>query len=103
MLGIDKARNRNAAELLLIEMEDISEDCWCAGWMDGLEFSLWKILESGERHYGHSTVNETQIERLRYLSSEAGGWWYWNGAAEPLARETFIPLGAWKEMYLSKT
>ena len=26
-------------------MEWLSEECWCAGWYDGIEFALWDALE----------------------------------------------------------
>ena len=40
------------ARLLYKKMSDISEDCWCAGWMMGNEYALWKILRGDRHDYG---------------------------------------------------
>lgn len=75
-------------------MSDISEHCWCAGWMDGLEFRLWELVEGDpDRRYGESQVTERDIEDLRAISQELGGWMKWDDG------EQFVPLDQWLEEY----
>ena len=65
-----------AAQGLLALMCGISEDCYCAGWMMGLEDALWNV-QPGTR-YGQGTITERQTTLLRLLAEEAGGWWRWS-------------------------
>jgi hypothetical protein len=60
-------------------MSDISEQCYCAVWMDGNEYVLWEMVANPEasRRYGQDVVDDEDIEALRKLSSEAGGWILW--------------------------
>lgn len=44
----ERSPNPAAATLLARLMSDISEDCWCAGWMSGTEFALWKAVQTGD-------------------------------------------------------
>jgi hypothetical protein len=46
--ALEKSKDRNAALVLVRLMSDLSEEHYCAGWMGGLEFSLWRIVEGGE-------------------------------------------------------
>lgn len=64
-----------AALGLLALMTGISEEFWCAGWMMGLEYSLWRV-EAGTR-YGQGGISERQATLLRLLSEECDGWWMW--------------------------
>lgn len=65
-----------AALGLLGLMKGISEEFWCAGWMSGMEYDLWRA-EAGKR-WGQGSLTERQATLLRLLSEECGGWWYWN-------------------------
>lgn len=56
-------------------MSGISEECWCAGWLNGNEAALWPPRAM---RYGQGEVTERQAMLLRLLSEEAGGWWGWN-------------------------
>ena len=76
-------------------MSDISEDCWCAGWMDDLEYRLWKMCVGGSREYGQDRVSEAQIQLLRELSKRCGGWIIFHDITE----ETFVSLREWEELY----
>ena len=90
------AVDRDAARLLLTLMEDISETHWAAGWMSGLEFSLWGIV-TGDRgsDFGMFEVETREIEELRRLSSKAGGWFRYDDEIG----ETFVPIADWLERY----
>lgn len=103
MKNLDSAlsgSNTDAAELLeyrkreLYElMSDISEDCYCAGWMHGNEFRLWQAITDpkDDRRYGQSDIEEWQVNRLRELSEQTGGWWVWEED-----NRAFISLDEWR-------
>lgn len=94
---VGRVRRKPAWKQLAELMSDISEQCWCAGWMMGTEFALWEVLTSPHRgrHLGKGEVTLDQLVKLRALSEEAGGWIYWNDETE----ETFIPMDEWMKQY----
>jgi hypothetical protein len=61
-----------AALGLLGLMSGISEEYWCAGWLNGLEFDLWNAQANGR--YGQGAITERQAKLLRLLSEECEGW-----------------------------
>lgn len=81
------AADEGAALGLLGLMTGISEEFWCAGWMDGLEFSLWNAPPG--MSYGTGTITERQSQLLKLLSEECDGWWHWNDGAK------FIRMADW--------
>lgn len=83
-----------AARALVHEMRELSEEHYCAGWMCGLEFSLWAMLQDGARDYGSGEVTERDVEHLRALSQKAGGWWRWSDAGE-----VFVATAEWERIY----
>lgn len=87
-----------AARALIIVMEDISERCWKAGWMDGLEESLWTIMmhqRPDPSGYGMCSWSEINLDLLCGLSDAAGGWvvWHEKGGA------TFVSFEEWARMH----
>ena len=93
-----------AALALLELMEDISEEGWCAGWMDGLEESLWWIAHGGDPMYGRCLVSEERVTALRGLADRAGGWWYFDDE-KPIGgdlEETFIALEEWEQRFATR-
>ena len=97
MLNIDAVyphadSTRKGASLgLLALMAGISEEYWCAGWIGDLDVALWKMITdaSADRTYGHGLVTDRQIELLRLLAEEAGGWWTDGG-------ENYVSTAEWK-------
>lgn len=81
-------RKRELYEL----MSDISEDLYCAGWMSGNELRLWQAITdpNDDRCYGMGLIEEWQINRMRELSEQTGGWWVWEDDA------AFISVDEWK-------
>lgn len=77
-------------------MSDLSELAYCAGWMDGLEYALWAVLQGPDRAYGMVDFTDEQIARLRALSEACGGWIYWHEGAACWA---FMPIDQWRERY----
>lgn len=59
---------------------DISERCWCAGWMDGLEEKLRKVVEAGDNpspevlRYGQDVVTLEESKVLRAIAL-VYKWW----------------------------
>lgn len=74
-------------QLLLRLMRSLSEDYYCAGWMHGLELSLWHMALRQDSEEG-------QI--LLYCAETAGGWWIWDDQRD---NNVFIPLPVWRGMY----
>jgi len=83
-----------AKQALLDMMCNFSEECYRAGWMDGLEISLWKIVQARGGHYGQGVITGREAEKLKELSALCGGWWHWpKGADCP----QFITIKEWEQ------
>ena len=82
-------------------MSDISEDCYFAGWMTGLEYAIFGALQDGDLSYGMGEMDSDQVEEVRALSKELDGWIVWvDSDDEPdLPCEEwgprFIPMADW--------
>jgi hypothetical protein len=92
-------------------MSEISEDCYCAGWMHGLEFALWAIAtgDRKNRKYGQGEVSQQQIDDLMAISAEIGGWIRWAddesdpGLSAAEWGEVFVPMDEWMRIYKKVT
>jgi hypothetical protein len=63
---------------LAAAISDISEDCWCAGWLDGCEWSLLDALDGGPREWGQGLITAEQLANLRSIREACdGGWVRW--------------------------
>ena len=82
---------------LLCLMTGISEGYWCAGWMSGLEYSLWKA-HSGDAFYSHY-YTDRQKTLLRLLAEEAGGWWVWSDKEQ---EPKFLRMDDWLARFAPK-
>jgi hypothetical protein len=58
-------------------MSEISEDCWCAGWMHGNEFSLWEAISTGNLRYGMGEMDRDLLAQVAALSVKTGKWIIW--------------------------
>ncbi len=86
-------------QLLLAElMSQISEAGYSAGWMDGLEFDLWEILNGHKRKYGGYSVSQDELNQLQSLSNKCDCWIVFDDEKE----ETAVELETWKKMVLTK-
>ena len=77
---------------LVTLMSDISEDCWCAGWISGNERALFRMaFMDGPRRYGMSEVREEDVARLRELAEQTGQWFYYDDleGQKPISLEQF--------------
>jgi hypothetical protein len=79
-------------------MSDISERCYCAGWLGGLEYILWHMLTdpAASREFGMGVVEDEEIADLRAISEEIGGWICWQHHAP--CGERFVPMAEWLKM-----
>lgn len=92
--ALSKALDQDAAALLRMQMSEISEEYYCAGWLHDLESTLWPMLSGGDRSFGLAEVSESEVAELRRLSEKAGGWWRWDEEDG----ETFVTLKEWLEI-----
>jgi hypothetical protein len=76
-------------------MSDLSEEAYCAGWMLGLEYALWRAVLLGPRTYGRLKITAEHIERLKTLSTAAGGWIAFDDALG----EVLVTHDEWKQMF----
>jgi len=78
-------------------MSNISENSWCAGWMDGLEFRLWQMVQDPEDNlYGRAIVSKEKIQILKEISDEISGWIAWS---EKEGKEVFVSMNEWLTNY----
>jgi len=87
--------DEGAALGLLGLMSGISEECWCASWLKGLEFDLWNVAV--HTSYGQGTITERHAILLRLLSEECEGWWCWKN--EEADNPEFVSLAEWKTIF----
>lgn len=80
------------AQLLANFMSELSEEAYCAGWMDGLEYSLYHFVKNGAGAYGQTHISDEDIAKLKRLSELAGGWI--DGTDEKI-----VPIEQWEEKY----
>lgn len=85
-----------AALGLLGLMTGMSEENWCAGWMVGMEYSLWGCA-AGDG-FGMNAITERQAALLRLLAEECDGWWIYVKGVGP----KFVRLEWWRTHLSSK-
>lgn len=87
----------NWKQQALASLMSISEDSWYAGWMDGLEFRLWQMVQDPEDNcYGMATVSKEDIQTLKEISDEINGWIAWG---EKEGQKVFVSMDEWLEIY----
>jgi hypothetical protein len=80
-------------------MSSLSELAFCADWMNGLEFALWRAATEAPFTYGQLQLTQDQAQRLHDLSRRCGGWIYFHDDRQ----ETFLTLAEWQHMLRSRT
>ena len=89
-------RDLSPQQLALADrMSEISEEAFCAGWMSGLEYDLWRIVVAGSGTYGWFALDGAIIAELRALSDACGGWIVFDDQTE----ETFVPREEWNQRF----
>jgi hypothetical protein len=89
---------RSLRKRLLALMSEISEEHYCAGWLDGLEHRLWQaVLQYPEPYeFGFGPVANEQVEELRALAEELQEWGIW---ADEAKQEKLISLAEWQQIF----
>jgi hypothetical protein len=72
-------------------MSELSGQAYSAGWMDGLEFALWKLVIDGPYKYGQLHLNSEHRQSLVELSGACHGWIVFHDQFD----ETFVPMSQW--------
>jgi hypothetical protein len=83
------------ARALADYMSALSEEAYCAAWMESLEFELWDAVISGPREFGRLAITPDHIAELRRLSEIAGGWIFFDDSDE----ETLLTIGEWQQRF----
>jgi len=78
-------------------MSDLSEEAYCAGWMEGLEYALWEAVLGVRRDYGRLHFTGAQQARLRELSDCCEGWIVFDEDTE----ETWVAREEWQGRFLA--
>src|SRR6478735_3720992 len=76
-------------------MSDLSEEAYCAGWMDGLEDALWEVAFGERREYGQATFTAKHAVELRRLAEACGGWIVFDDDRE----EIWVSLSEWRARF----
>ncbi len=77
-------------------VSDISEEAYCSGWPQGIEFEIWqRVVEGPAQPIGSARVNPTQLDRLRELSAAIKGWVTFDVGIGPIR----IPMDEWLSLY----
>lgn len=72
-------------------MSEISESCYCAGWMRDLEYALWHMMVTGKAELARYRLPPATRDRLKALYERTGGWITF----ETNEGEVFVPADEW--------
>ena len=97
-------------------ISEISERCFCAGWLMDIEFYLWDLIEKypdipEEIEFGQGTILKNEIKQLKDLAIECDGFWTWMKKSSEYERTrlpdgryyisdacVFVPMIFWKDI-----
>lgn len=69
--------------------------------MDGLEYALWEIVQNPDNNkYGQGRVSLEDIQSLKEISSEIGGWFM---RSDKPGTPLFVPMEEWKGIFRDHT
>jgi len=94
-VGLEKSKNSDAALELREYMSELSEDYYCAGWLNNLEYSLWSMMTDGPGKWGLGHFKWEEVHALIFLSHESGGWWRWNDTHGDCE---FLTMSEWRDL-----
>lgn len=79
-------------------MSNLSEEHYCAGWLSGLEYSIWYLLFDAPDNakFGMSTPDPVDLHKIAVAAHNLGGWVIWDEHSD---QERFIPLSEWIPKY----
>lgn len=82
-------------QCLANRMSEISEECYCAQWLDNLEYSLFCLMLKGGGEFGQDEVSAEDAVALRCLAKLSDSWIVWDDG------EKAMPLAEWIQKYNS--
>lgn len=76
--------------MLSDQMSRMSEERWCASWLDGLEFMLWRALNGGKEVADWSI---SELIELAKLHGHARGWFVFDENGKRfVTTEEWLPI-----------
>lgn len=77
-------------------MSDISEECYCAGWMAGNEYAIWDALGRNEPvRYGMGEIDKRKLTECASLSLATDSWIIWRDDEDGLDQHDSSEWGAY--------
>ena len=88
---------RSLRKRLLSLMREISQEHYCAGWLIGLEYHLWKAVLQYPQPYEAllGPIDEESVAELKDLAEELQEW----ATRDDETREKLIPLADWQRIF----
>lgn len=109
LIGIPESDFTDAMRQLYELMSDLSEEAFCAGWIQGNEYGLWHSMQSkksgGDARYGYGVITDDDIQTLFIYAEQLNGWIIWldDYAVPGLPVEywgaRFIDMETWLKRY----
>lgn len=90
-------------KLLVLQLiGELSEDCYCAQWMNHIEYELWALLEGETNELTRALWERrgdlTAVQELKQLSELTQSWAMWDDdAVDPHP----VSLEKWRSLYQS--
>lgn len=73
-------------------MSQISEDCYCAGWIGNCECDIWRALQHEDPWVPNHPMSPRLLRLCQKLPTEIDGWIYWAGGPQfaPMAQRVVM-------------
>jgi hypothetical protein len=90
-------------KLLLNYISELSEEYYCASWLDSIEFQLWDLLQQQYEDiikidFWRKRVDKEELEDMRFLAEATNCWGIWDEEPEAIP----IPLEQWISIRVGK-
>ena len=77
------------------KIRDISESHYAAGWMSGIEYTVWDATQTPSR-----LLTEHEAQLLRAASEVIDGWIAWS---DHVGDGVFVPMSEWRRLQSEET
>lgn len=83
-------------------MSDVSEECWCAGWNEGTEYGVWRLIEEGGS-WGMCRAEDLPVlVAIKAFAEQIDAWVIWPGKPA-VEGPRVVALDEWRAMYAKKS
>lgn len=100
-MTLDFMADLDAGQRVLADlMSDLSEECWCAGWLHNTEVDVWAMLVGDRDSWGMGLAEAyaPELESIKLMAEQLGVWIVWDG--DPVkANMRAVPLTEWEATY----